>query len=289
MRYAWLALGVLVACKGRSGPRHTIAAAIEKLEDFADQVCECADRACADKVQAAMATWATQLADTHRDDLKPSDAEAKAINAVTTRLTGCTQRFLTDDPMPPVDVTPPPTADDPGVAPRPARADQLIRMALDWAARQHVRHAVDELRLEYVDAQGLLDETYGTLRIQFGRARTAQDDPSRRTGLPVPPTTNQPTECPRLEWSRARGWRPTAGPCREIDGGAPRCTVPQLWRRAIEHGAPADAVAVLERSVPDAGAGEWLFAISDKPRKVDIEHVFDDDCPLAVEQAPPSP
>ena len=47
-------------------------------------------------------------------------------------------------------------------------------------------------------------------------------------------------------------------------------------------GAPADAVAVVQ--ISEGLERRWLFSINDEPRNVKIQHLFADDCALAVEK-----
>ena len=275
---AWLGLVLaLSACKSERTPRDRADKIVEEMGRFADRMCACRDRACADQVQAAMSAWSEQLAATYRSSElpEPDEATKKRLTDAATKYAECHHRHVgepasTDAAVAPAEAGPTPHA--PPEVGRPAHADRLVRSALDWATRKHPRHAIDEIRLAYVDAAGILDETYGHVSLRFGRARPPDDDPKRRTGLPVPAPDNEPRECARVTWSRKRGWDPSTGPCREVAAAAPRCTVSQIWQRAIERGAPEDAVAILVRRVPDVQPPEWHFTIQDGPRNVNIGH-----------------
>ena len=61
----------------------------------------------------------------------------------------------------------------------------------------------------------------------------------------------------------------------------PRCTVAQIWSKAIAQGAPENAVAIVQF---DARGGYWTFKITDKIRRVNFDRTFPDNCAPA---APP--
>jgi hypothetical protein len=68
--------------------RSMIAVAIEKLGEFADDMCACKDRACADTVSQDMTRWSTELSKDH-EDLKPTPEEMEEATRVSERLSKC--------------------------------------------------------------------------------------------------------------------------------------------------------------------------------------------------------
>jgi len=68
--------------------RSMIAEAIQKLGEFADDMCACKDRTCADGVSQAMTRWSTELAKDH-DDMTPTAEEMEEATRVTERLSKC--------------------------------------------------------------------------------------------------------------------------------------------------------------------------------------------------------
>ena len=68
--------------------RSTIADAIARLGEFADDMCACKDRACADQVSQDMTRWSTEMSRDH-DELKPTEEEMEEATKVTERLSKC--------------------------------------------------------------------------------------------------------------------------------------------------------------------------------------------------------
>jgi hypothetical protein len=68
--------------------RSLIADALVKLGEFADDMCACTDRTCADTVSQEMTRWSADLAkDT--EDFKPTPEEMEEATRVTERLSQC--------------------------------------------------------------------------------------------------------------------------------------------------------------------------------------------------------
>jgi len=65
------------------------AAAIAKLEQFADDMCKCPDRDCADHVIDAMTQWAEDLARDGEATPKVNSAEDEQARAATDRMSRC--------------------------------------------------------------------------------------------------------------------------------------------------------------------------------------------------------
>jgi hypothetical protein len=69
---------------------------IARLSTFADQMCGCADRACADKVAADMTAWSAEMARTESSprDMDP-DVQAR-VTKIAERLGSCMTRVMSD-------------------------------------------------------------------------------------------------------------------------------------------------------------------------------------------------
>lgn len=267
----------LAGCPSRESTERKFEAAMERFRAFTDQMCACKDRACADKVSEAMTTWAQEMAATQDSKFRPSEAMTKKMSDLGQRYAECMTKLM-DPPVPP----PPPRDDIP--PPTATRdADTLLRGVRSWASATQPEHRATDLHLAFVDAKGELDGEYGEIRIVFGRAGGPADDPKRKTGAPVvakPPAT----DCFELAWTaKTKAWERSIAMCTEGHDAGVRCTVPQIWARAIEKQAPADALATIDLRSSAAG-WSWTFAIQDEPRRVDVQESFADDCPLAVEK-----
>ena len=70
------------------GERSVIAEAIDRLGEFADDMCACTDRTCADRVSQDMTRWSMELSKTH-EDLRPTEDEMEEASLVTERLSKC--------------------------------------------------------------------------------------------------------------------------------------------------------------------------------------------------------
>lgn len=193
----------------------------------------------------------------------------------------------------------------------PARAGPPVPDAADIVLHRAFAHvsdayAVSDAVLEYVRQDGTLDPTYGHALFKFGHSPhpppPPADDPKRPIGAPVPsgpsPVSlfDRGEDCPRVTWK--------AGKLDDEAGGVscelfmppllmplrhPRCTVREIWKRAIAKGAPAQALARLqpEREMrSDEATQVWKFTIEDAPRGIHIEETFADDCNPVVEQPP---
>lgn len=68
--------------------RSTIADAIEKLGQFADDMCACTDKTCADTVTQDMTRWSAEMAK-DRDELKPTPEEMEQATRAAERLSKC--------------------------------------------------------------------------------------------------------------------------------------------------------------------------------------------------------
>lgn len=273
-------LAALGACKKKIGNGGKIDEALAKMSEFADLMCQCKDKACADGVQERMNKWATDAAANEDwSKHKPDEASMKKMSEYGEKYATCMTAVMAPPPEPPPPPPPPPV---PAAVPSPATVDALLASARTWARGEHEQLQIVSLDLSYVDANGVVDPSFGKVSIELGGPAPILDDPKRRTGAPVVPATSQPTTCTQLTWT-AKGWtKSTQGSCRNASAPFPRCPVTTIWKRAIDKGAPGDALAVLQ--LREAAKRYWSFSIADEPRKVQIDHVFDDDCELAVEK-----
>jgi hypothetical protein len=170
----------------------------------------------------------------------------------------------------------------------------LVDDARTYVAGLETDLVVQRLEVRYVRADGSMDPTYGELIVTFDAPTptAVADDPARPIGAPVPePVTVKPrragSRCPRLVW-KPSGWASTLHFCTQGEQlVGPRCAVTEIWARAVAKGAPKDALAVLEIQGPDPRYNltqRWQFRITDRPRKVDVRHLFADDCTPVVEK-----
>ncbi len=164
-------------------------------------------------------------------------------------------------------------------------ADVTVERALD-EIRKVVRDEAPELGMSriyaaYVRKDGTLDPTYGSLEVVMTHSDAPDgivDDPNRPTGAPIPEhalVEHVRSRCPTLRLAKG-AWSVDEHGCGKSKLLVSlRCTVAAVWTQAIAAGAPADAVASVER---DAALGFWKFTVSDKIRKVDFKRYVDDSC-----------
>lgn len=200
----------------------------------------------------------------------------------------------------------PATAPVPTAAPVPAAADAVLHRAFSHASDTF---AVSDVVLEYVRQDGTLDPTYGHAQFKFGHRPhpppPPADDPKRPIGAPIPPSPpavslfERSEDCPRVTWESGQLDDEAGGisceqfmPPIRMPLSHPRCTVREIWKRAIAKGAPAEALARLQAEgdmLSDDARQVWKFAIEDAPRGIHIEETFADDCNPVVEQPQPPP
>jgi hypothetical protein len=270
------ALAAATACKRRSGdgPDEGINAMVR----FADLMCGCRDKACADKVQDEMTRWASQQAKQASPSDKISESEVKTLQEVMTRYSECMTKVMAGDVAP--------AGTGSGGATIALDVTAVLRQVRDRVAKTGRKLEMSKLEIAYARADGMLDAEYGTLAIDY-RVPPAPpaDDPKRPIGapLPPPPTGQTSMDCPSFSVEQGR----------IVEGKTlcmgfqsltpPRCTVAQVWARAIADQAPKAALASLELHESD-GAQSWSFAISDPPRNIDFKHLYPDDCVAVVER-----
>ncbi len=65
------------------------AAVFAKMSQFADDICKCSDRACADLVVQQMSTWGQEMAKSAGEQPKMGELDMKQMTAISERLTKC--------------------------------------------------------------------------------------------------------------------------------------------------------------------------------------------------------
>jgi len=90
---AALSLVAVTGCKKKGG---AAGEAMAKMEEFSKAMCDCKDKACADKVNADMTKWGTEMAKTAgaaKDD-KPDPEMAKKSADIMTKYTECMTKLM---------------------------------------------------------------------------------------------------------------------------------------------------------------------------------------------------
>ncbi len=254
------------------------------MHERLDAMCGCKDRACADKVQEATDAWLMRKAKEAGDSgSKPNETQMKRMQELGTRYGECKARamsgYATDEPGSYV----------PGSASKVANADQIIKQTYE----QLGRFTVAELELSYVRADGTLHPTHGKAEIRLGKPRKGPppDDPNREIGAPVPvePTESEIRRCPNYVWKD--GTRSdTESHCMAFgEIQRPQCSVLEVWKQAIEAGAPAAGLATLTLNPvgPGRGTQAWSFRIDDGPRDIHFSHDVPDVCDPTLEKPTP--
>jgi hypothetical protein len=74
--------------------------ALRKLDQSADQMCACKDKACADKVNDEMTRWATQMAKDEPDltTTKPDADDMKHAEETVKRYSDCMMKAMSVTP-----------------------------------------------------------------------------------------------------------------------------------------------------------------------------------------------
>lgn len=249
-----------------SGSGASAEVVIQKLRQQVEKTCACTSAACIESAMHDLAGWSWT------SDL--TEAQRQTIRSLEEQLATCRTRAAA-----------PPTTDENGLAVAPSTplldADKIVHHTY----RSLGRYVVAELALSYVRASGELDPKYGVARIALGIAKPAdpEEDPDRPLGAPVaapePPPDVSRDRCPVLTWTK--GMRNTTlAPCAlALPIVRPRCTVAEVWKRAIAAKAPPEGLATLSYR-----PGTWTFAIDDAPRKVHVQQDIADTCEAAAEK-----
>src|SRR5262245_35051160 len=88
---AAVSLFAMGACKKKGGGSDAIA----KMEGFQKAMCDCKDKACADKVQEEMTKWGTEAAKNAKPDEKPDPEMVKKSGEIMTKYTECMTKLMT--------------------------------------------------------------------------------------------------------------------------------------------------------------------------------------------------
>jgi len=241
------------------------------LVEYRDALCSCADMACIDKVnESFVPRLSPPKFQSGPDDLPIIKQAQECITNLST-IAGASATVGSGSGS---------AATKPAL-PAKREADALINAARAW--QKHPKLAVSEIRISYVDPTGLLDGEFGVMRVAFGASQTPVDDPKRKTGAPVKVDDTKPATCPTL-FLDAGGWSQSDSFCPDVASYIPRCSVIDIWKRAIKAGAPKDALAVITFTNSEKPA--WSFEITDAPRDVNISNAFPDDCERTLEKTP---
>src|SRR5665647_769315 len=83
------------ACKKKGGG--DAGEAMAKMSEFADDMCKCKDKACADKVQEGMTKWSTDMAAKGgaKKDEKPDEASMKKMTEIGQKYAECMTKAMT--------------------------------------------------------------------------------------------------------------------------------------------------------------------------------------------------
>ena len=112
------------ACKKKGGGG--AGEAMAKMGEFADDMCKCKDKACADKVQEGMTKWSTDMAAKGGDKAsaeKPSEADMKKMTEVGQKYAECMTKAMTPAEPAGGSGAGPAAAADPAAAGGPAAGD----------------------------------------------------------------------------------------------------------------------------------------------------------------------
>ena len=271
-----LVLAAAPACKKKSSKLEGLHA---RFAEFTDRICSCKDKACADKVHDDMTAWSKDVsAQVKREN--PSEAEMKRLEAVGRRYAECTSKLYAATGQVPTAAPPAIGMTDEKIT----NADRLIKLTYDELG---LGYRVSKLRLAYVRADGTLDPQYGEVDIELGKPEPPEpaDDPDRPIGAPVPaaaPTYDMMARCPAYRWKAGvRTNRETS--CLMFGDGIarPKCSVREVWKRAIDKGAPEKALAVLQLSGPPMQS--WKLSIDDDPRDIHFSIDVEDTCEPTLE------
>jgi len=271
---AFGALVLLAGCKKKSSG--DAAVDVAKFGEFTDRLCACKDKACGESVQEEMTRWSAEMAKRGAGS-RPDEAMVRKMTEVGQRYGACITRVMSAESTAP--------ATEPG---KPLLGDALVKQAFDEAG---AAHTVTSLQISYMREDGVIDPTYGTAEVSLGKrkAPSPADDPKRPIGAPVaaaPLFDEDPlARCPAYSW-KAGVRTKSEGSCISLGELArPHCSVVEVWKQAIEAGAPAQGLAVLslQANGPD-DKQYWSFSIEDAPRDIHFSKTVPDVCDPTLEK-----
>lgn len=162
--------------------------------------------------------------------------------------------------------------------------DQALAHSFDYP---HEGGRVTRVLVQYVRADAKLDPDHGAVLVETSYPfEFRADDPRRPLGAPDRVVARTPYDCRITRWTSI-GNAIDEGRCNYRYGylGRPRCTLAEIWRRAVTAGAPRDALATIELLVPSEGKPQrWQLAIIDRPRDVHFALEVPDDCERVLEK-----
>src|SRR5438046_2018741 len=89
-----LAAALALAAGGACSKKKPGGDALAKMEGFQKSMCDCKDKACADKVNADMSTWGTEMSKGADKDAKPDPELAKKSADIMTKYTECMTKLM---------------------------------------------------------------------------------------------------------------------------------------------------------------------------------------------------
>jgi hypothetical protein len=247
--------------------------ALDFLEGIKLKMCGCADRACTERVHDELATWTDQQVAASGSSATMFAGDDLRISEELLRNTfACEEAVLAK--LPPEKAPPEEKA--------ALRATALLATAREKGRERKARLAASWIEVRYARSDGTLDPAYGELVVAFRAPPPGADDPSRPVGAPTREHApeSMDSDCPTWSFAaKTSEWSAEAGPCMPTVALVPKCTVEQIWTRAIADGAPGKALATISLGVRKGEpAITWRFRIEDRPRQIDIDKRFPDDC-----------
>ncbi len=272
-----VAVVALLGCKEKSvevtkstSADHT--EVLGRMNDLTAQMCACNDKACADKVQADMTAWSSEMA---AASSKMGSESMRRMSLMGRAYGTCMTKAVAASSEPVATPAPKPSAIESGSEPRTREADGLIREAVEWAATNDPETRIRHLHVAFVDRSGLLDPKFGDIDVHFGRVSTEK----RRVGTP---SRSAEHYCYDVGLSYGR-WVKTQNRCSDTIDYVPHCTVVAIWNRALERNSKVDADAVASIVFTPSNK-TWTFAIDDEPTNLHVREELPDDCELKVER-----
>jgi hypothetical protein len=269
-------IAALAGCKKPSDKSEDRPDPVVAMTELATAMCECTGKKCADDVHQQLQRWGSTVTvgQSPKDPAKMAEQTNKFAQCYTTiQLKELSPPAAPERPLPEL--------------PASLHVGKLVVAARAQAEKRDKRLVVSRLEIQYARADGTLDPTHGSLEIEFRARPERADDPGRPIGAPVPSPAEIPDDCPSWTVAQSTGWVELTHDCtanRELPPA--KCSVEQVFARAIKEAAPAAALATLslELGSDEKYTPYWTFAIVDQPRKIDIHKSYTDDCQPVIEK-----
>ena len=81
--------------KSRAGHQDKIHDAVDRMQEFQTEMCQCRDKACAERVNDALTKWGSEMAKHADKDERPDEAVVKRMTEIVTRYTECMTKLMT--------------------------------------------------------------------------------------------------------------------------------------------------------------------------------------------------